>query len=72
MSTVKTSVKHHAVGVSALKQEKGGKANRKEKVQLSLFAEDMIIYVDNLREWGEGVIWHEAPYMNRGQAMKAL
>lgn len=49
MSTIKTSVKHHAVGVSALKQEKGGKANRKEKVQLSLFAEDMIIYVENLR-----------------------
>lgn len=71
MSTIKTSVKHHAVGVSALKQEKGGKANRKEKVQLSLFAEDMIIYVDNLRGGG-GVIWHEAPYMNRGQAMKAL
>lgn len=71
MSTFKTSVKHHAVGVSALKQEKGGKANRKEKVQLSLFAEDMIIYVENLR-WGEGVIWHEAPYINRGQAMKAL
>lgn len=71
MSTIKTSVKHHAVGVSALKQEKGGKANRKEKVQLSLFAEDMIIYVENLRG-REGVIWHEAPYMNRGQAMKAL
>lgn len=65
MSTFKTSVKHHAGGVSALKQEKGGKANGKEKVKLSLFAEDMIIYVGNLK-WGEGVIWHEAPDINRG------
>lgn len=51
--TFTVSFQHHTGRVNALGQEKGGRANRKEDVRLSLFADDRVIYVENLR-WEEG------------------